>query len=147
MAWIARGNENLTKLGFSEEERIQVMKDAGIGSRDILDTLEGRYTDIPRAAMPSTSDVYDSLPEGRSEKLKAIRSIMREDRQLGNRLMNTDDRERSQSNLSEREKVGTRMDSGERVGHIRSSEDPKKLARSYLAKGLISEDIYFRAVQ
>ena len=97
--------------------------------------------------MPSTSDVYDSLPEGRSEKLKAIRSIMREDRQLGNRLMNTYDRERRQSNLSEREKVFKRMDSGERVRHIRSSENPKKLARSYLAKGLISEDIYFRAVQ
>ena len=40
MAQIARRNENLKAFGYTEDERIQVMKDVGVGSKDILDALE-----------------------------------------------------------------------------------------------------------
>ena len=87
MAMIARRNDNLKKTNHTEEERIQVMKDAKIGSNDILDILNGTYRDLPRTKSLSISDQYDDLEgETPNEKRREIQEIYKTDRILGKKL-------------------------------------------------------------
>ena len=87
MAMISRRNDNLKKTNHTEEERIQVMKDAKIGSNDILDILNGTYRDLPRAKSLSISDQYDDLEgETPNEKRREIQEIYKTDRILGKQL-------------------------------------------------------------
>ena len=87
MAMISRRNDNLKKTNHTEEERIQVMKKAKIGSNDILDILNGTYRDLPRAKSLSISDQYDDLEgETPNEKRREIQEIYKTDRILGKQL-------------------------------------------------------------
>lgn len=144
---LVRHDNNLKTLGFGEDQRIQIMKDAGVGSKDILGILQGTYTNLDRVKLPSTSEVYDELPDGDAAKLSAIAKIRKEDPKLGKRLQDTYRREKKQSNLSEREKLVRRMDSGERVRYIRSLPNPAGVAADYRRRGIITDDMYRRIVQ
>jgi len=73
-------------LKYSVGERIELMREAGMSSSDILDIVEGTYTDIPRTRSKSIGDQYEELEGSPSQKLDQIRSITKEDRNLGGKL-------------------------------------------------------------
>lgn len=60
MESIAERNASLETLGISEADRIDIMKQGGVGSKDILAVLEGRYEDLKREEIVSTTDLYEA---------------------------------------------------------------------------------------
>jgi hypothetical protein len=144
---LVRHNQNLGTLGFDEDQRIDIMKKAGVSSKDILSVLQGAYTDLERVKIPSTSEVYDALPEGDKEKLVAMRRVMDEDPALGKRLRDIYKREKRQSNMTGREKLLRRMDAGERVRYLRSLPNPQGVAADYRRRGIITGEMYRKVVQ
>jgi len=72
---LVRHYNNLTTLELSEDERIDVLRSAKVGSSTILDIMENKYTDIPLHESKSVSDIYDELSGSRQEKEAEMRSI------------------------------------------------------------------------
>ena len=142
-AMISRSNENLKKTNHTEDERIQVMKKAGIGSRDIIDILNGTYRDLPRVKLPSTSDTYEGLPEGESAKRKAIMKIRRTDRALATRLMQRMKREKADARrgVSTQEGQMKNLDVAERARMIMDHPNPSGYLREMQRKGIATKQV------
>lgn len=148
MAQIARRNENLINRGYTEEERIQVLKDGGVGGKDILSILNGTYKDIPRVSLPSTSDSYNELTGSMSEKRTQIRDIMKGDRDLGTKLMRKWEQERraERSGVTNKDSLIRGLDTFEKVEYIRSQPNPSSLLMDLRRKRLVSDEVV-RAVR
>ena len=125
MALVARRNANLINRGYTEEERINVMKEAGLSGKDILATLEGRYNDIDRVARQSASDRYSELTGDMGSKRKQIIDIMKTDRPLGKQLMSAWERERksASSGKTSRDDLLRGFSVAERVDYLRNNQD------------------------
>jgi hypothetical protein len=147
MAQVARRNANLINRGYTESERIQVMKDAGLGSKDILATLEGRYDPIPRVAIPSTNDVYEGLEGSMGDKRTQIRQIMRKDSKLGNNLMRAWERERKSDRLgSDKYDLFKNLDTIQKVSYINAQPNPSATLQDLRRNRLVSDEVV-RAVR
>ena len=72
---------------YSQDERIVMMKEAGVSSADILDVIEGTYTDIPLVKEESTSQIYDDIPGGTKEKTAYLRKLAKTDPSLARKLI------------------------------------------------------------
>jgi hypothetical protein len=72
---------------YSQDERIVMMKQAGVSSADILDIIENTYTDIPKVKAKQTYDIYEELGNTKKEREAAIREIAREDPLLARKLI------------------------------------------------------------
>jgi hypothetical protein len=125
MALVARRNANLINRGYTEEERIQVMKDAGLSGKDILATLEGRYNDIDRIGRQSPSEIYSELEGDMGSKRKQIIEIRKTDRILGKQLMSAWDRDRksAKSGRTSRDDLLKEFSVAERVDYLRNNPD------------------------
>ena len=143
MALISRRNQNLINRGYNESERIQVMKDAGVGSKDILATLQGRYNDIPKTATMSTSEKYDELTGTFSEKRRQVLEIRKTDRRLGNKLMQNLIREKKDSgrNISDRDSLLKNLDAGEKARRIIEHPNPSDYLRELRRKRIATDEV------
>jgi len=72
---------------YSQDERIVMMKEARVSSADILDVIEGTYTDIPLVKEESTSQIYDDIPGGTKEKTAYLRKLAKTDPSLAKKLI------------------------------------------------------------
>ena len=72
---------------YSQDERIVMMKEAGVSSADILDVIEGTYTDMPLVKEESTSQIYDDIPGGTKEKTAYLRKLAKTDPSLARKLI------------------------------------------------------------
>jgi len=143
MEQIRVSDDNLKKTNHTEDERIQVMKDAGVSSKNILATLNGTYADIPRIATQSTSEVYDALPSGKAQKRKAINEIRKTDRALAQRLMQNMKREQQdeRKGVNSRESLMKNMDVAERARMIMAHPNPTGYLREMQRKGIATKQV------
>lgn len=143
MALISRRNENLINRGYSEEERIQVMKDAGVGGKDILNTLQGTYSDIPMVKLPSTSETYNDLGGSMSDKRNQILEIRKSDRVLGNNLMSKwkTERRAEQRGVTSMDSLIRGLDTFEKVEYIRNQPNPMQTLRELRRKRIVGDDV------
>lgn len=132
MALVARRNANLINRGYTEEERINVMKEAGLSGKDILATLEGRYNDIDRVERQSASDIYSELTGDMGSKRKQIIDIMKTDRPLGKQLMSAWERDRksASSGRTSRDDLLRGFSVAERVDYLQNNPDRLQELRS-----------------
>jgi hypothetical protein len=72
---------------YSQDERIVMMKEAGVSSADILDVIEGTYTDMPLVKEESTSQIYDDIPGGTKEKTAYLIKLANTDPSLAKKLI------------------------------------------------------------
>jgi len=140
MMAIAQRNDDLAKQGFTESERIEVMKDAGISSKDILATLDGDYNDLKRTSKPSTSEIYNEMGETMQQKRSNILKYMRTDPQTGKRLMSMWVREKRNADkgLNQRDTLMRNMDTDEKVDYL--SKNPGMI-NEFKRKNLLSNDV------
>lgn len=141
MALVARRNANLINRGYTEEERINVMKEAGLSGKDILATLEGRYNDIDRVESQSPSDIYSELEGDMGSKRKQIIDIMQTDRSLGNKLISQWKRERksAKSGRTSRDDLLRGLSVSERVDYLRNN--PGRL-QELRQKGIVTKSVW-----
>jgi hypothetical protein len=140
---LVRHNKNLGTLGFGEDKRIQIMKDAGVSSKDIISVLSGAYKDLPRVGVQSTSDVYDGLPSGIAQKRRAIQEIGKTDRALAKRLMQNLKREQrdKSAGINTRESLMKSLDVGERARMIMAHPNPSGYLREMQRKGIATKQV------
>jgi hypothetical protein len=140
MMAIAQRNNDLAKQGFTESERIGVMKDAGISSKDILATLDGDYNDLKRTSKPSTSEIYNEMGETMQEKRSKIMKSMRTDPQTGKRLMSMWVREKRNAGkgLNQRDMLMRNMDTDEKVDYL--SKNPGMI-NEFKRKNMLSNEV------
>lgn len=143
MARIARRNENLTKLGYSEDERIRIMKSARMSSKDILDTLEGRTSDIPRVSVPSSSDLYDDLEGTIDQKRQQIYEIGKNDRAMGRKLMQNLNREQKaiRRGYSSKDDLLRNLNTADKASRIMAHPNPSGYLRQLRSKGIASDAV------
>jgi len=143
MDMIARRNQNLINTNHTEQERIQVMKDAGIGTKDILNVLRGTYRDLPRTKLSSITDQYELIEGDEREKRSKIMEILKEDRVTGKALLDKWNRERAadRKNLSPQENLLMRLDIRERVEEIMSHPNPDGYLKQLRRKGIATKKV------
>ena len=131
---------------YTEDERIQMMKDAGMSGTDILDVMDGTYTDLPKTKRLRTSDIYDDL-EGTTnkEKMDSMKPIRKEDPGLYKRLMQHHKRmvQIDSRNLSPREKLISKLDVDKRVDYLidKGVLQNRALLREYQRKGIATRGV------
>jgi len=140
MMAIAQRNNDLVKQGFTESERIEIMKDAGISSKDILATLDGAYNDLKRTSKPSTSEIYNEMGETMQQKRINIQKYMRTDPRTGKRLMSMWVREKNNARkgLNQRDMLIRNMDTDEKVDYL--SKNPGMI-NEFRRKNMLSNDV------
>ena len=140
-------NMGMKPWSYSVDERIALMKEAGISSSVILDIVDGRYTDIPPVPTVSTADMYDNLDgsTGR-EKVEAIKEIRETDPVLAKKLFNHHKNlERlNKRNITEREKLISAMDIPKRVDYLieMGVHNNRALLEEYRRKGIVTKSVW-----
>ena len=140
MMEIAQRNEDLAIQGFTEAERIEVMKKAGISSKDILATLDGDYNDMAISSKQSTSEIYNEMGETMQQKRSNIKKEMRKDPIVGKRLMNMWIRDQKNANkgFNQRDMLMRNMDTDERVDYL--TKNPG-LINDFRRRDVISDSV------
>jgi len=140
MMAIAQRNDDLAKQGFTESERIGVMKDAGISSKDILATLDGDYNDLKRTSKQSTSEIYNTMGETMQQKRSNIQKYMRTDPKTGKRLMSMWVREKRNAGkgVNQRDMLMRYMDTDEKVDYL--SKNPGMI-NELKRKNMLSNEV------
>jgi hypothetical protein len=131
---------------YTEDERIKMMKDVGMSGSDILDVIDGTYTDMPRTKKLRTSEIYDEIPGTTTkEKLDAMNGIRKADPGLFKRLVQHHKRLKSieSRNLSSREKLILGLDVDKRVDYLLSvgADKNRALMREYQHKGIATKSV------
>jgi hypothetical protein len=140
---MVKNNQSLVTLGRDEGKRIELMKAAGVSSKDILGILNNQYTDIPRIATVSTSEVYDNLTGSASQKRKQIMEIHKTDRALATRLMQNLKREQkdTRAGVNPRESLMKNLDVAERARMIMAHPNPTGYLREMQRKGIATKQV------
>jgi hypothetical protein len=131
---------------YTDDERIQIMKDAGMSGTDILDITDGTYTDLPKTKRLRTSDIYDDL-EGitNKEKLDSMKAVRKEDPGLYKRLIQHHKRmvQVDSRNLTPREKLISKLDVDKRVDYLinKGVLENRALLREYQRKGIATRGV------
>jgi GNAT superfamily N-acetyltransferase len=131
---------------YTDDERIQIMKDAGMSGTDILDIMDGTYTDLPKTKRLRTSDIYDDL-EGSTnkEKLDSMKAVRKEDPGLYKRLIQHHKRmvQVDSRNLTPREKLISKLDVDKRVDYLinKGVLENRALLREYQRKGIATRGV------
>jgi hypothetical protein len=127
MEVVSQHYSNLVKLGVEEEERVKIMKRAGVSSKDILATMEGVYLPLDPELQQSTADIYEERYQGLAPKeaVKDIKARYKEDPILGKKLYNTaiERFKEEKSNTSERVKLIKNLGTADKVAYIIANPD------------------------
>ena len=113
---------------------------------DILDVMDGTYTDLPKTKRLRTSDIYDDL-EGSTnkEKLDSMKAIRKEDPGLYKRLIQHHKRmvQIDSRNLTPREKIISKLDEDKRVNYLieKGVLENRALQREYQRKGIATRGV------
>jgi len=135
-----RKDRAMKTLGFSDEERVKTMKEAKVSGKTILQILDNEYKDLSPVLAQTSTDIYEELPEGKSEKRKAILGIIRTKPEMGKRLLSMWKREQKQQRrgLSERELVFSKLGTEDKVSYLKKRPN---LVIEYRRKGLLNESV------
>ena len=139
-AALSKNNESLITLGYNENERIEIFKDAKVSSRRILEILSGSPSDLPRFARKSTSDIYNEQGDTMQQKRSNIKKYMRTDPSTGKKLMNMwiRDQKNSSKGLSQKDTLIRNMDTYEKVDYL--SKNPGMI-NDFRRKGVLSDSV------
>tara|TARA_R100001377_G_C3166843_1_gene101619 strand:- start:21 stop:983 length:963 start_codon:yes stop_codon:yes gene_type:complete len=139
----AKNNNDLKQLNFTEEERIKVMKKAGISSKDILATIENSYNPIPRQKTLSTAEVLEG-EEFKDLSVRdtyaRIRAITKDNMPLRKRLIDEYKRKivNERRGISSKDDLIKNMSTAERADYIQAN--PSRL-QEFRRKGIVTKSV------
>ena len=140
---LSKINRDLTTLEFNEGERIQILKDGGLSSKDVLSILDGFYIPLDREKSTSTSEIFEDKYANMPVKQfkKELNLIAKDDIRLAIRLRDEYKRRLKDNyrGLTSTDKLFSSMAVEDRVNYI--IKNPS-LYKEYKKKGLINKSIY-----
>ena len=139
-AALSKNNESLITLGYDENERIEIFKNAKVSSKRVLEVLDNSPSDLPRALKQSTSDIYNEMGETMQQKRSNIKKEMRKDPSTGKKLMNMWIREQKNASkgLNQKDTLIRNMDTDEKVDYL--SINPSMI-NDFRRKGVLSDSV------
>jgi hypothetical protein len=151
MAEVKKHATNMGKLGFSEELVIATLKKAGVGSTDILDTLDGIVTNIPKVERRTATVVWEEeiLPLGPKERRERISSIAKNDPQMARSLDSRmrDNMRAGAAGITNRDSLvmGLGVADGSRAAYInrkmQQSPNPESVLSGYKTKRILTPEV------
>lgn len=142
MTRVLEHNNNLVALGVSQEDRIKIMKDAGVSSKDILAALDNKIVPLSPDVNVTPREEFEELSQGRTrgEVSQEISRITKEDRDRGIKLRSQfrDSVRDERLNISERDKLFRNMGVEDRVNFIISNPD---MYHELLRKRIITKSV------
>ena len=130
---------------FTMDERIGMMKEAGLPSDTILDLLDGQYVDMPKEKTFRTSDFYEQIEGDKKQIENTIRQTFKTDPQLAKRLRDHHKRilRVEERNLSARDKLLLELDTDKRIRRLYDMgvRTNNALYKEYVRNGIISKDV------
>ena len=143
MQKIGEINRDLERLGYTESERIQILKDGNVSSKDIVATLEGMYNPLPREETLSTSDILNGEEfEGLSTRdtVRKIVEISGDDLNLRKRLLNQfkSNLKAERRGLSDKDSLIKNMSTSERADYIQAN--PERF-QEFRRKGVVNKAV------
>ena len=135
-------DESLRRLGYTEEERIEVLKEGGISSKDIIGLLDRQYVPIPINRAESTSELFDNSIAGlpRAQQISKMREVSQGNPLVFKKLVTEFKRriKESRLNLDSRDKLIKNLSVSDRADMIM---DNPSLLQEFYRKGLISKSV------
>lgn len=140
---ISKNNNDLARLGYTEAERIEVMKSSGVSSKDILAILENRYNQIPLQKTLSTSDTLDGADyQGLSvgQTFAKIAKEARQDPALGKRLRDEYKRRliAERRGVTSKDSLIKNMTTSERADYVQAN--PQRF-QEFRRKGIVNRNV------
>lgn len=125
---------------YSQDERIVMMKEAGVSSADILDVVEGTYTDMPLVKEESTSQIYDDIPGGTKEKAAYLRKLAKTEPFLARKLIAIHTKS---DNLTEKEHLIRTLSPQRRADRLieMGAHENRALMREMMLKNIANPEI------
>ena len=125
---------------YSQDERIVMMKEAGVSSADILDVVESTYTDMPLVKEESTSQIYDDIPGGTKEKTDYLRKLAKTDPSLAKKLIAIHTKS---DNLTEKEHLIRTLSPQRRANRLieMGAHKNRALMREMMRKGIANPEV------
>ena len=139
----AKNDSDLQQLNFTEEERIKVMKEAGISSKDTVAILEGSYNPIPRQKTLSTAEILEK-EEFKDLSIRdtytRIRAITKDNIPLRKRLLTEYRRKlvNERKGVSSKDDLIKNMSTAERADYIQAN--PSRL-QEFRRKGIVTKSV------
>ena len=140
---LVTNDESMIALGRTEDDRVKLMKAAGVSGETILDIFDRKYRDLPKTQALSTSDIFSTIEGSYSQKRKQIMEMRKEDRAMGDKLLAKLSREKSADrlNLSAIDNVFLGLDTAERASRIMNHPNPKGYLNELRQKRMVSTDL------
>jgi len=130
---------------FSQDERILMMKESGVGTQDILDIIENTYTDIPIVKPQTTADIYNEIEGDREQIESTLQDIAEDDPDLAKVLIKHHRRmiEIEDSKISEKDKLIRKLSPKKRVDRLidMGAHKNRELRNEMLNKGIANKEI------
>ena len=125
---------------YSQDERIVMMKESGVSSADILDVIEGTYTDMPLVKEESTSQIYDDIPGGTKEKTAYLRKLAKTDPSLARKLIAIHTKS---DNLTEKEHLIRTLSPQRRADRLieMGAHENRALMREMMLKNIANPEV------
>ena len=151
MQTIQKHVANLRTLGFDDAAVIKAMKDGGMGTKDILDTLNGTFEPFDRTPRQTATDIWDEEISALAprEQDNRIRAIASKNPTLAHSLLN---RKRAAARADARgedptdalvRKLG--VADNERadyiLGRMKQSQYPESVLESFRRKQLVTPEV------
>ena len=140
---IVTNDESMIALGRTEDDRVKLMKAAGVSGEMILDIFARKYRDLSKTQALSTSDIFSTIEGSYAQKRKQIIEMRKQDRAMGDKLLAKLSRERSADrlNLSAIDNVFLGLDTAERASRIMQHPNPKGYLEQLRQKRMVSTDL------
>ena len=152
MQVLVQHNKNYEIWGRSEEERIAILKDAGVSSKDILFVLDGEVPNLEKTISGSTAekidefgfDLKDASKKNTDYIYKKIKSIYGDDPREVKTLMNYVGRKLKKRNLSARESLLYGLSSRNQIEYLQSRglSNNRAYLRKLVEKGVIKRTTF-----
>ena len=139
----AKNDRDLQQLNFTEEERIKVMKEAGISSKDTVAILEGSYNAIPRQKTLSTAEILEEAEFkdlSTKDTYARIRAITKDNIPLRKTLLTEYRRKlvNERRGVSSKDDLIKNMSTAERADYIQAN--PSRL-QEFRRKGIVTKSV------
>jgi len=140
---LVTNDESMIALGRNDDDRVKLMKAAGVSGETILDIFDRKYRDLPKTQALSTSDIFSTIEGSYAQKRKQIMEMRKEDRAMGDKLLAKLSREKSADrlNLSAIDNVFLGLDTAERASRIMNHPNPKGYLNELRQKRMVSTDL------
>ena len=136
-------NNNLESLGYNEEQRIKILKESKVSSKDIMAILENKVTPLKKEKTITATDVFEEKYQGlgRKEFYQQMRSLYKSgQRKLADSLIKKYKQEQKIQRLkiTSKEKLFANMTVEDRASYLIQNQD---LYNNYRKKGLVTKSV------